>query len=150
MPMNQPYTMAQVPQGYGVPAPTGFPAPGMMASQAAPVYAPAQPIPSSQPTTVVAAQPMAPTIVIMDGPMAGQRYPITGPLEIGRESAGLALRYDGSASRRHASISPGPGGLNVQDLNSTNGTFVNGQRVSIATIRPGDLVKIGATTFRVE
>jgi pSer/pThr/pTyr-binding forkhead associated (FHA) protein len=38
----------------------------------------------------------------------------------------------------------------LADLGSTNGTYVNGQRVLSATLKPGDLVRIGATTFRVE
>jgi pSer/pThr/pTyr-binding forkhead associated (FHA) protein len=149
------YAMAQVPQGYPaaplIDARQGYPVAGQAyqptMGAAAPGYAP---IPTSQPTTVVQAQPAIPTLLATDGPLAGQRYPITGPFEIGREAAGLPLRFDSSASRRHASVSPMPGGLALQDLGSTNGTFLNGQRVTTATMKPGDLVKIGATTFRVE
>lgn len=100
----------------------------------------------------LAVQPMAavPMLVALGGPLMGQRFPVQGGLEIGREASGIALGFDTSASRRHASVAPGPGGLIVTDLGSTNGTFVNDQRVQSTTIRPGDVVKIGVTAFRVE
>jgi len=153
--------MAAMPQAYGVPQQAGFAAHPAMQPQPVmqpqmPVMQPASPmayqqVPTNQPTTVISPQPIAtPTLVATDGPLAGQRFPIQGILEVGREAPGLPLRFDSSASRRHASISSGPAGLVVQDLGSTNGTFVNGQRVATATVRPGDLVKIGATTFRIE
>jgi pSer/pThr/pTyr-binding forkhead associated (FHA) protein len=116
----------------------------------APAYQPMPAVPLSQPTTVLQAQPGPPSLVATDGPLAGQRFAVASPLEIGREGSGLALRFDSSASRRHVTISPGPAGLMLTDLGSTNGTFVNGQRVTSATLKPGDLVRIGATTFRVE
>ena len=106
---------------------------------------------ASMPTTSYPAQQMPVfALVAMDGPITGQRFPIVGPTEVGREGAGIALGYDSMASRRHAGFAPDPMGLSVTDLGSTNGTFVNGQRVQTQTLRPGDLVKIGATTFRVE
>ena len=89
-------------------------------------------------------------LAAVDGPLVGQRFPVRGPLELGRESPSVPMSFDTGASRRHASVVPGPAGLFVSDLNSTNGTFVNGQRVQTANAGPGDLIKIGATTFRVE
>ena len=151
MPQQMPHPAMQM--GMAQPLPAG---PAMPMPVQVPSLQPYQPAPAaqvSQPTTVVPAQqaqPMVQTLVATDGPLIGQRFPLTGPLEIGREAPGLPLRFDSSASRRHASISPSPAGLMLQDLGSTNGTFVNGQRVATATIRTGDLVKIGATTFRVE
>lgn len=114
------------------------------------------PMPMGAPTQVIA--PMgapAPsgfglTLVAIDGPLLGQRFPVNGPIEVGREGSGIRMAHDANASRRHASVSPGVGSVTVQDLGSTNGTFVNGQRVNQATAGPGDLVKIGSTTFRVE
>ena len=92
----------------------------------------------------------ASTLVALAGQLAGQRFTVHGPLEIGREGTGIALASDASASRRHAAVSPGPAGLQLTDLGSTNGTFVNEQRVQNAVLRPGDVVRIGTTTFRVE
>ena len=82
--------------------------------------------------------------------MTGQRYPINGTLEIGREAAGVPLSFDTSASRRHASVMASPGGTILSDLGSTNGTFVNDQKVQAATLVKGDVVRIGITTFKVE
>jgi pSer/pThr/pTyr-binding forkhead associated (FHA) protein len=109
----------------------------------------AQPAPTT-PTVAMPAPGNTPTLVATDGPLAGQRYPLTGSLELGRDASGVPLGFDTSASRRHASITPSPSGLALADLGSTNGTYVNGQRVLSATLKPGDLVRIGATTFRVE
>lgn len=110
----------------------------------------AQPLqPPSQPT--VAIQPTAGyEMVWIDGPMAGLRQPISGTLEIGREGAGVILTGDQNVSRRHALITASSNQVEIHDLNSTNGTFVNGQRVEKAILNRGDLVKIGASTFRLE
>ncbi|MCW5940690.1 MAG: FHA domain-containing protein [Fimbriimonadaceae bacterium] len=91
-----------------------------------------------------------PTLVALDGPLAGQRFPVFAMLEMGRESRAVPLGFDSMASRRHASFGPASGGLQVQDLGSTNGTFLNGQRVTTALARAGDVVRVGATSFRVE
>jgi len=52
---------------------------------------------------------------------------------------------DTDASRRHAEILPVTGGFVVRDLDSTNGTFVNGERVSERQLRPGDRIEIGSS-----
>ena len=67
-----------------------------------------------------------------------------GPGVIGRDpaSAGLTLA-DPEASRRHASIIPEGRSLNIEDLGSTNGTFVNGQRIDQAVVLvPGDRLSV--------
>ena len=135
---------------YGMPT-QGIPAtPYGMPTQAMP----SQPMPpAGQPTVAFGAQPGPvgmPTLVAMDGPHAGRRFPVGGPVEIGREASGIALTGDANASRRHATVSPGPGGLQVMDLGSTNGTYVDGQRIQTALARPGSTVRVGSTTFRVE
>lgn len=94
--------------------------------------------------------PAALTLIVVSGPLTGQRVPVSGPVEIGREGSGLALGYDAQASRRHASLAPSSGGIQVTDLGSTNGTYVNGQRVQTAVIRSGDQLVVGSTTFKVE
>lgn len=130
------------------------PQPWQATHQATQMPHPTQMAPQSmQPTMQVPAMPqapIAPTLVAMDGPLAGQRFPVMGPMDVGREGGAIPLGFDTSVSRRHVQFAPAMGGLQVTDTGSTNGTFVNGSRVSSATIRPGDLVKIGITTFRVE
>jgi len=68
---------------------------------------------------------------------------------IGRSrSCDLSLRSP-DASRRHAEIVPSASGWLVRDLDSTNGTFVNGERVGERLLQPGDRIEIGsdAITF---
>ena len=109
-----------------------------------------QPMPQTGQQTV-AMQPMTGlALVAENGPLAGQRIPIAGPMEIGREASGIQLSYDAKASRHHASVTPQGNTLVVQDLGSTNGTLVNGQRVQQAVLNLGDVLQIGTTKFRVE
>ena len=127
------------PPGYGMPSP-GYGVPN-------PAMAP----PTGQPTVAFPAGGGAgPSLVALDGPFAGRRFPVGGVVEIGREASGIALAGDANASRRHANVAPGPGGLQVTDLGSTNGTYVDGARVQSAIVRPGSTVRVGGTTFRVE
>ncbi len=87
----------------------------------------------------------------LDGPMQGQIIHLPqGELVAGRECPDLNLSFDTSASRRHAVFVTSPSAVLVRDLGSTNGTIVNGARVQEMTLRPGDTVKIGQTTFRLE
>jgi len=151
---GQAYPLGGPQQGYGQPMPQqqmpqqpmGQPMPQQpMAQTQMYPQSPAAPMP----TTGYSAAP-AFALVAMDGPLTGQRFPVTSQIEVGREGTGIALGFDSMASRRHAGFTPDAMGLVVTDFGSTNGTFVNGQRVQSQTLRPGDLVKIGATTFRVE
>ncbi len=58
---------------------------------------------------------------------------------------------DGNVSREHARIKPGNRGYVVQDLGSTNGTLVNGQRITgTRTLSDGDIVSFGSTHVRFE
>jgi pSer/pThr/pTyr-binding forkhead associated (FHA) protein len=117
-----------------------------------------QPQPQSQPTQHIPSYPPSPTpqpaqapaLVALTGPLTGQRWVVQGQIEAGREAPGIPLNFDSAASRRHAVFALSPQGLMVNDLGSTNGTMVNGQRVQSSALRPGDQVTIGATTFRVE
>src|SRR6185437_3841466 len=54
-----------------------------------------------------------------------------------------------SVSRHHAELHATPGGYRIVDLGSHNGTFVNEQRVSAATLAEDDTVGFGDTTFRL-
>jgi pSer/pThr/pTyr-binding forkhead associated (FHA) protein len=74
------------------------------------------------------------------------------PLTIGRGGDNaLVLDRDEFASGRHARIEAQRDGIWIVDLGSTNGTFVNGQRIDgRRRLRPGDVVKIGDTELQVE
>ena len=72
------------------------------------------------------------------------------PVVIGRLAECTIPINDPSASRRHAQISVENGAVFVTDLNSTNGTKVNGRRVERQRLATGDLITIGTTSFRFE
>jgi hypothetical protein len=75
-----------------------------------------------------------------------------GATSIGRSAASdVVLKSDDYASGRHARLTRHGGLLYVEDLGSTNGTFVNGRKTVGATpLRHGDTVRVGSTTFRYE
>lgn len=75
-----------------------------------------------------------------------------GDTSVGRSSTSdVVLKSDDYASGRHARLTRHGGLLYVEDLGSTNGTFVNGRKTVGATpVRNGDSVRIGSTTFRYE
>jgi hypothetical protein len=63
----------------------------------------------------------------------------------------LALENDEFASARHARIEPRRDGVYVEDVGSTNGTFVNGIRLARERkLAPGDIVRVGETDLRYE
>jgi hypothetical protein len=83
----------------------------------------------------------------------GRTYPLSvGSTVIGRgDQANLRLP-DVGISRRHARLDFDGGQVVLTDLGSTNGTSVNGQRVSAVALNPGDMIQLGTTTltFRVD
>jgi adenylate cyclase len=58
--------------------------------------------------------------------------------------------YDPTVSRRHAEVSLSDSGVRVQDLGSSNGTFVNGTKVSDTVVGDGDVVTFGKVAFKVQ
>jgi hypothetical protein len=84
-------------------------------------------------------------IVIHQDPTTQQVFPLTeGVITLGRESYNDIVLIDPEASRKHAQISFQAGRYVVEDLGSTNGTFVNGRQVLTATtLNPGDVIEIG-------
>ena len=66
-----------------------------------------------------------------------------GSLTIGRATDNDIVIPDVLASRHHATLIPTPGGTEIADNRSINGTFVNGDRVSTALLNEGDVVTIG-------
>jgi tetratricopeptide (TPR) repeat protein len=99
--------------------------------------------------------PLAVDLTIVDGPGKGRsiRVPVGSSLVVGRDdSADERLGGDESISRRHARLEhPQPGHLTVSDLNSTNGVYVAGRRISTATeIRPGERIELGQTALVLE
>jgi len=83
----------------------------------------------------------------------GNEFPLnSAPITVGRGGQNdLVLAGDEFASARHARIESRGDGVWVQDLDSTNGTYVNGRRVAGAQrLDPGDVLRVGETDLRVE
>jgi hypothetical protein len=129
--------------------------------QPSPVYAPpaVQSLPTSPVTPGSGVRLPAPMhddgpptrLVITSGGKAGLEIPLgTEPLTIGRASdSGLQIRDD-YTSTHHARLLLWGDDWVIQDLDSTNGTFVDGQRIDSPTqIAAGTPVKVGATTFEL-
>jgi FHA domain-containing protein len=93
------------------------------------------------------------SLKVSAGNASGSSIPLEQELVIGRSTPGLgSLGGDSEISRVHARVYHDQSGqLIVEDLGSTNGTFVNGNRISAATpLRPGDQLRVGQTTMSVE
>lgn len=116
----------------------------------APAASPATPAPAAPISASNAAG--APRLVAISGPFAGQAFPLTASeATVGRgPDRDIALTTDPSVSRRHAQFSRGASGVEISDEGSSNGTFVNGIRVSKQHLQSGDEVTIGASVFRLE
>ena len=131
------------------------------------VYArPAEPVaaPPPAPGPVPAPAPAPPAKLPRINPaqrpwldIDGERYPLLGSLTvIGRDATADIILDDPGISRRHSEIrvtNDGPHLVSsIRDLASTNGTFVNGERLAVASVRlvDGDQITIGRTpiTFR--
>ena len=83
----------------------------------------------------------------------GRTYPLQmGSTVIGRGDQANMRLPDVGISRRHARLDFDGGQVVLTDLGSTNGTMVNGQRVSAVALNPGDMIQLGTTTltFRVD
>jgi putative serine protease PepD len=88
-------------------------------------------------------------LTITSGADAGKTVQVQGnEFTIGREAGVDLVINDGKASRRHAAIRPLPDGrATLYDLGSSNGTFVNGQRVQSVLLQGGEQIQIGDTVL---
>jgi FHA domain len=92
------------------------------------------------------------SLIIQEGAGSGSRHPVEGELILGREesSADLVIS-DPGVSRHHARVLPDNGALVVEDLGSSNGTHVNGRRISgPVEVADGDEVQLGDAVIGVE
>jgi pSer/pThr/pTyr-binding forkhead associated (FHA) protein len=137
-------------------------APTVLAGPDAPEFPAWAPAPGSAPESRPLAATRAPTAA------AGMALPpAEGPAQLIRIDAGHAVSYvlqrrnqvgraptsevhidASSVSRLHALIVTAPGGAIIEDVKSTNGTFVNGRRILRQLLRDGDLITIGEAQFQ--
>jgi len=104
-------------------------------------------------TSVVAPNPAITALALNyandRGPIGRMVLPLNRVVTIGR-ALDVELRLsDGLTSRRHAEICVEDSEVVIEDLESANGTFVNGRKVRRAVLQPGDRVLIGITTFEL-
>jgi len=119
---------------------------------------------SSQPTAQMGSPFSEPTIqqgsgvqtgaklVAMAGPYAGQTFILkSGETLIGREATkDIGLPMDNTVSRNHARIAQEVTAWVLYDAGSTNGTFVNGAKISRHQLTNADVIQIGSSKFRFE
>jgi pSer/pThr/pTyr-binding forkhead associated (FHA) protein len=91
-------------------------------------------------------------LMISQGNQAGLAADLAGGMiMIGRGADCQLILEDDYVSTRHARVVSTPNGIYVEDLGSTNGTYVNGQRITApTTITLADSVRIGKTILRLE
>ncbi|MBI1290764.1 HD domain-containing protein [bacterium] len=86
-------------------------------------------------------------LTCQNGPAKGRTLTINGPTTVGREATCGIMLDDPKVSRVHGTFVVRDGRLYFNDNKSTNGTFLNGERVSEAEIQHGDVLKLGSNEF---
>lgn len=121
-------------------APAGAPRQGIATTPASPPSVADRPVRRPPRELVVHAPESPPSVVQLS----------SAPLIMGRSPDAAIIIDDGYASDEHARIDRNGNGWAVEDLGSTNGTFVNGAKVSrITTLNSGDQIRIGKTRIEV-
>lgn len=88
-------------------------------------------------------------LIVRDGPATGTTFHLIADLTyIGRSPDNHISIPDGSVGKRHASIHIREKTYEIEDLQSTNGVFVNGQRVLKAFLKDGDSIRLGSTEMQ--
>jgi pSer/pThr/pTyr-binding forkhead associated (FHA) protein len=91
-------------------------------------------------------------LVVIAGPpeLAGVRIPLDARVRVGRAPGLELVIADDFVSTIHAQVSPTPDGPALEDLDSTNGTVLNGHRVTAPVIlQAGDEIEIGTVRLKV-
>ena len=90
-------------------------------------------------------------LVVTEGPLAGTVVPLgTAPITIGRAQDATLVLDDDYASTEHARIYQAGGDWVVEDLNSTNGTWLDKARITRATVLPVDVsLRVGRTVMQI-
>ena len=89
------------------------------------------------------------TLMALSGENKGKSYPMVGSMTIGRSNKCDIVVNDEHMSRRHAEVNLKGGQLRIIDLNSSNGTRVNGIKITDQPLKPGDKITFDQVTFLV-
>lgn len=129
----------------------GITAPDPPADGPDPIDPPPAPVIAAPPQPIVLT-PVVPTGSWRLVDMNGTSFDLVdGANLVSRESGQIVIAGDPTVSRRHAEVVRSGSVISVRDLGSTNGTFVNGNRVlTEQSLQPGDLVRFGAASMRLE
>ena len=102
----------------------------------------------NEPTMMGHGRPTA-ALVVRQGSQAGMSFVISGSqVVLGREEGLDIVLQDPESSRRHARVSWQGGRYVIEDMGSTNGTFVNGIQITMPqALNPGDSIGIGQTAL---
>jgi pSer/pThr/pTyr-binding forkhead associated (FHA) protein len=87
-------------------------------------------------------------LVPLDGPQAGELFQLRGRAIVGTAPDCDAVMKDPSISGRHCEFQAAGSGFRVNDLGSTNGTYINDKRVTTSDLIDGDNVKLGRVNFK--
>jgi hypothetical protein len=87
-------------------------------------------------------------LVPLDGPQAGELFQLKGRAVVGTATDCDAIMKDASISGRHAEFMSTSQGFRVNDLGSTNGTYVNDKRVTNSDLIDNDNVRLGRVNFK--
>jgi hypothetical protein len=127
--------------------------------QASPARATGLPVPSAPPVPPQPKQRAAPRsssaprkLAVTEGELTGTVIPLgTSPITVGRAADSSLVLKDDYASSRHARFFPSDGQWIVEDLGSTNGTWIDRTRITGPTVlRVGSKVRVGRTTLQLQ
>ena len=91
---------------------------------------------------------MNPRLLVIAGPLKDSTFALpSGEIHIGRDPSNLLSISDPSLSRRHCALSRDTDGYRIRDLDSRNGTSVNGVAIKEARLRDGDQISVGDSVF---
>lgn len=110
------------------------------------------PKPAKPPKAKKKAAGAGPSLIVIDGPLANTVIPLgTAQITLGRAPDSTIVIDDDYASSRHARIYPSDGGWIVEDLGSTNGTWIERTRITQPTaLTPGTPLRVGRTTLQLQ
>jgi pSer/pThr/pTyr-binding forkhead associated (FHA) protein len=90
------------------------------------------------------------TLVVVSGGAEGNEYPVDGERMVMGRGPGVDLAFaDDEMSAQHAAIEHSRGAVSITDLDSTNGTRVNGEAVTSRALAHGDRIQIGRHVFHL-
>lgn len=113
--------------------------------------APAAAAPKKSPPRQQEQRRSATQLVVVEGDQSGTAVSLdNGTVTIGRDAGSTVVLKDDYASNHHAEVTAARGGAQLRDLGSTNGTYVDGKKVTgTTTVSPGSRIQIGRTVLEI-